>query len=65
MKDFEFHKEFVTDVFRRLAKYSGSFRWGFHDTRTEEDAAALIMAVGWCSGWSLLLSIVGERSLAL
>jgi hypothetical protein len=56
---FHFHKEFVIEMSRRLIKYSRSFIWGFHHTRTEDDAAALIMAVGWCSGWGTLLSIMG------
>ncbi len=56
------HKEFVTHIFGHLVKYARSYRWEFRGTRTEEDAASLISAVGWCSGWKLLLSIVGRTS---
>jgi len=62
MEDFQLHKELVTDIFGHLVKYARSFRWEFHDTRTEEDTAALIMAVGWCSGWGILLSIMGQNT---
>jgi len=63
--EFHRHKEFVTGMLDHLVKYRRSYRWGFHDTRTEEDAAALIMAVGWCSGWRILLSIMGEGAQSL
>lgn len=55
---FQSHKDFVNEVLRNLVKFARSFVWGFHDTRTEVDAAALISAVGWCSGWETFLSIV-------
>ncbi len=53
-------KELVTYIFHHVAKYSCSFCVGFHGTETEEDIAALIMAVGWCSGWGIFLSIMSE-----
>ncbi|MBI4011012.1 MAG: hypothetical protein HY359_01770 [Candidatus Rokubacteria bacterium] len=31
--------------------YSCSFRWECRGTDTAEDQAALVSAVGWCSGW--------------
>jgi len=38
-------------IHQHLAVYGQSFVWGFHNTETVEDRAALISAVGWCSGW--------------
>jgi len=35
----------------QLAAYAQSFRWEWHDTETTENKAALITAIGWCSGW--------------
>jgi hypothetical protein len=60
--ELEAQKGFVANIFHHITKYSCSFRWGFQHTRTAEDAAALIMAVGWCSGWRLLLSIMEAPS---
>jgi hypothetical protein len=57
--EFSSHKELVIDIFSHLVKYACSYRWEFRGTRTEEDEASLISAVGWCSGWKLLLSITG------
>ena len=47
-------------IARHLIRYARSFRWQDRDTDTAEDRAALIDAVGWCSGWSGLLEIIGE-----
>lgn len=41
-----------------ITRFARSFRWELRDTDTDEDRAALISAVGWCSGWRPLLSIV-------
>jgi len=60
VRDFDLHKELVTVTLDRLVRYCRSFRWGFHDTRTDEEEAALIVGVGWCSGWRTLLSILGQ-----
>jgi len=62
VKEFHSHKELVTELLSRLVKYARSFQWEFRGTRTEEDTAALIMAVGWCSGWGTLLSIMGQNT---
>ena len=42
-------------VFRKPHR---SFRWEWHGTATEENRACLIAAVGWCSGWSELLTMI-------
>jgi len=41
-----------------VTRFGRSFRWELRGTDTGEDRAALISAVGWCSGWRPLLSIV-------
>jgi len=46
-------------VARHLIRYARSSRWEHRDTETPEDRAALLEAVGWCSGWSSLLAIIG------
>ncbi|MGB6065377.1 MAG: hypothetical protein WBG50_11245 [Desulfomonilaceae bacterium] len=53
------HRSLVTYICDHLAKYARSFQFEFQGSQTEEDTAALISAVGWCGGWSLLLSITG------
>ena len=51
------HRAFVDYLVKHLTVYYQSFVWGYHGTDTEEDRAALISAVGWCSGWRVGLSI--------
>jgi len=48
----------VRYVAQHLKVYRRSFVWGHHGTETEEDRAALISAVGWCSGWRPLISFL-------
>ncbi|MDQ7784907.1 MAG: hypothetical protein RDU20_18635 [Desulfomonilaceae bacterium] len=57
--DFSSHRAHVTYIAQHLVAYAGSFQFEFKGTQTLEDEAALISAVGWCSGWKLFLSIVG------
>jgi len=45
------HLALVEEILAHLTVYSRSFRWECRGTDTEEDQAALISAVGWCSGW--------------
>ena len=52
------HRGILEYIVEHLVIYARSFVWGFHGTDTEEDQAALISAVGWCSGWGPLLSIL-------
>jgi len=58
------HRSLVIYLSQHLFKYARSFQFEFRGTRTEEDAAALISAVGWCSGWTILLSIMDEKTAA-
>lgn len=48
----------VQDIVEHLRVYHQSFVWGYHHTETEEDRAALISAVGWCSGWRAWIPFV-------
>ncbi len=52
------HRARVEQVIKHLAVYRQSFVWGYHHTETEEDRAALISAVGWCSGWRVWIPFV-------
>jgi hypothetical protein len=52
------HRALVAYVLARLAVYSRSFVWGYHDTESDEDRAALLSAVGWCSGWRGLIALI-------
>lgn len=48
----------VEHICEHLTAYARSFTWGYHDTDTAEDRAALIAAIGWCSGWRPVLAVV-------
>jgi len=52
------HRALVEDVLAHLTIYSRSFRWECQGSDTEEDQAALISAVGWCSGWEVWLPLL-------
>jgi len=58
IKDLSPHVSLVDDIEKHIRMYNRSFCHGYHGTDTDEDRAALISAVGWCSGWKTLLSIV-------
>ncbi len=55
------HYNFLNRIFNRLVHFSRSFRWECQGTDTDEDRAALISAVGWCSGWNPFLKILGIK----
>ncbi|MCA1959312.1 MAG: hypothetical protein LDL33_00850 [Desulfomonile sp.] len=57
-EDLSNHRALISDIHRRLTRYARSFQFEFRGTNTLEDTAALISAVGWCSGWTLFLSII-------
>ncbi len=57
-KDIQFHRGVFGDVAERLRRYARSFQFEFQGTRTDEDEAALIEAVGWCTGWETFLALV-------
>ena len=53
------HVALVQDIAHHIRRYSRSFVWELQDTETVEDRAALVAAVGWCSGWRPWLWLVG------
>jgi hypothetical protein len=52
------HRALAECILTHLGVYARSFVWGYHDTETDEDRAALISAVGWCSGWRGLMALM-------
>jgi len=58
VSDLSPHASHIGSIARHIERYARSFRHGYHGTATDEDTAALISAVGWCSGWKTFLSIV-------
>ncbi len=58
LDDLASQRALVSHIAKRLARLACSFQLEFKGTQTEEDAGALISAVGWCSGWQTLLSIL-------
>lgn len=52
------HLSLLDYVVSHMRIYERSFRYEFQDTETDEDMAALISAVGWCSGWKPFLLIL-------
>lgn len=64
IKDLSMHEQLVKYVARHISIYALSFRYEYNGTETEEDAAALISAAGWCSGWKVFLEILHEPQMA-
>jgi hypothetical protein len=62
LADVHAQRELVETTAAHLTVYSQSFVWGYHGTESDEDRAALIVAVGWCSGWQGLGAFVPETS---
>jgi hypothetical protein len=56
------HNALVEYIYHHISLYYRSFRLEFQGTETDEDRAALISAVGWCSGWGIFLSVYSGRS---
>jgi len=48
----------VVYIADHITRYALSFVWGHHGTDTAEDRAALVGAIGWCSGWRPWLMLV-------
>ncbi|CAG0942832.1 hypothetical protein ANRL1_01090 [Anaerolineae bacterium] len=54
--------EYITE---HIATYRQSFVWEYRDSETLENRAALISAIGWCSGWRpwlVLMNLVPNRT---
>jgi hypothetical protein len=58
VSDLSYHGNIVNYIARHIKTYMLSFRWENQGTETVEDMASLISAVGWCSGWKPLFSIM-------
>lgn len=58
IRDLSPHAALVDDIAKHIKIYARSFCHGYHGTETDEDAAALMSAVGWCTGWKTFLSIM-------
>jgi putative (di)nucleoside polyphosphate hydrolase len=56
--DLKSERDYLLNVLARLENYAWSFSWGFRGIDGPEDRAALISAIGWCSGWLSLAAIV-------
>jgi putative (di)nucleoside polyphosphate hydrolase len=56
--DLKDEREYLLNVLARLENYAWSFSWGFRGMDGPEDRAALISAIGWCSGWSSLATLI-------
>ena len=50
-------------IARHLIAYARSFRWEHRGPDGPEDRAALLAAVGWCSGWDGLLAALGAETI--
>lgn len=55
------HQDLLNHIFHQITHYSRSFVWENRGTATEEDEAALISAVGWCTGWQPFLTTLGMK----
>ena len=60
VEDLARHRVLVKDLLEHFTVYRQSFVWGYHGTETDGDRAALISAVGWCSGWQPWIPFVGR-----
>ena len=56
--DLSRHFELIEDLLHHIRLYADSFRMELQGTETKEDKAALISAVGWCSGWKPFFSMI-------
>ena len=57
--DLEAHRSDVARILERLTVFARSYRWEYRNTETDRDRAALLSAVGWCSGWQGGLVLLG------
>ena len=53
--DISTQRNLLQDLYDHVARYQDSFLVGGPEA-SDQDRAALIAAIGWCSGWRLLLS---------
>jgi len=48
---------YLSSLMPRVDTYAKSFMWQYRGADRAEDHAALLAAIGWCTGWSPLASI--------
>jgi hypothetical protein len=53
--DLSRQQRLVATISHRAGVHARAFRWDARGSETESDQAAVISAVGWCSGWKALL----------
>ena len=58
--DVQMQSELARYILEHVRAYARSFRWECRDTETDEDRAALLSAVGWCTGWEAWLPLLGR-----
>jgi hypothetical protein len=54
--------QYLSSLLTHVETYAKSFMWDHRDSDSPEDRAALFSAIGWCSGWSSLATLVGTAS---
>ena len=59
--DVERQRRMVEAIAGHLIRYARSFDWHHRGSETTEDRAALIAAIGWSSGWRLLIGLPERR----
>ncbi len=58
LDDLPAQRRLVEAILNDLSIYSKSFVWGNHHLQSDAGRAALISAVGWCSGWRPLMALL-------
>lgn len=61
--EMELQRKVLEALAGHLSRYERSFMWDFRGTAGEDDRAALVGAVGWCTGWRPFLdALVSARA---
>jgi hypothetical protein len=58
--DLALQRALVSTILERITVYARSYRWEYRGTETDRDRSALLSAVGWCSGWTAGLALIGR-----
>jgi hypothetical protein len=62
--DFRDEHRHLSTLLRHLEIYEKSFSWEHRGSDGPRDRAALLSAIGWCSGWSSFTALVGIENAA-
>jgi hypothetical protein len=60
LTDLESHQTYLAGILEPLRAFARSYRWEHRGTGTDRDRAALLSAVGWCSGWQAGLGLLED-----